>query len=61
VPLDDPGFAVGLPEGEQRQAQLLAFDAEEAALGLEVVADVLTAVIVAEPKSSRHVIGGQPA
>src|SRR3954453_21613106 len=91
VPLDDPGLVVGLPEGEECQAQLLdgveaadpqqvllqhpnealgaavalrladegrrALDAEEADLGLEVVADVLTAVVVAEPKAGSDALG----
>src|SRR3954453_14868485 len=91
VPLDDPGLVVGLPEGEECQAQLLdgveaadpqqvllqhpnealgaavalrladegrrALDAEKADLGLEVVADVLTAVVVAEPKAGSDALG----
>ena len=91
VPLDDPGLVVGLPEGEECQAQLLdgveaadpqqvllqhpdealgaavpfrlpnerrrAFDAEKADLGLEVVADILTAMVVAEPKAGCDALG----
>ena len=91
MPLDDPGLVVGLPEGEECQAQLLdgveaadpqqvllqhpnealgaavpfrladegrrAFDAEEADLGLEVVADVLAAMVVAEPKAGSDALG----
>jgi hypothetical protein len=34
-----------------------ALDAEEADLGLEVVADVLTAVVVAEPKAGGDALG----
>src|SRR4051794_9932175 len=84
-------MVVGLPEGEECQAQLLdgveaadpqqvllqdpdealgaavpfrladegrrAFDAEEADLGLEVVAEVLTTVVVAEPKAGSDALG----
>src|SRR4051795_8160327 len=91
VPLDDPGLVIGLPEGEECQAQLLdgveaadpqqvllqhpnealgaavalrladegrrAFDAEETDLGLEVVADVLAAMVVAEPKADSDALG----
>ncbi len=84
-------MVVGLPEGEECQAQLLdgleaadpqqvllqdpdealsaavpfrladesgrAFDAGKAALGLEVVADILAAVVVAEPKAGSDALG----
>src|SRR3954453_10302997 len=91
VPLDNPALVVGLPEGEECQAQLLdgveaadpqqvllqdpnealgaavpfglphegrrALDAEEADLGLEVVAHVLTPMVVAEPKAGSDALG----
>src|SRR5688572_27614372 len=58
VLLQHPDEALGaavpfrLPNERRR-----AFDAEEPALGLEVVADVLTAVVVAEPKAGSDALG----
>src|SRR3954467_6149113 len=48
------GAAVALGLADERRR---ALDAEEADLGLEVVADVLAAVIVAEPQAGGDVLG----
>src|SRR4051794_41748058 len=45
-----------LPSGSRTKGRR-AFDAEETDLGLEVVADVLTAVVVAEPKAGSDALG----